>query len=166
MKELAIHHVRATPYHPELQGALERFHQTLKTMIRAYCNEHRSDWEQGVPLLLFAMRSARQESLGYSPFELVYGHEVKGPLQLLKGQLMDPSVEDMAAETAPQFKARLATVGRLARENLERAQERMKENFDRKAEDRAFKPGDKVLVRTQRAGGTLGAQYDGAIRRK
>lgn len=25
-----------SPYHPESQGALERFHQTLKTMLKTY----------------------------------------------------------------------------------------------------------------------------------
>ncbi len=37
LKELGIEHRVSSPYHPESQGALERFHQTLKTMIRAYC---------------------------------------------------------------------------------------------------------------------------------
>ena len=34
MRELQVKHVTSSPYHPESQGALERFHQTLKSMIR------------------------------------------------------------------------------------------------------------------------------------
>jgi hypothetical protein len=30
-------------------------------------------------MLLFAVREAFQESLGFSPFELVFGHSVGGP---------------------------------------------------------------------------------------
>ena len=52
-------------------------------MLRAYCHEQQSDWDEGVPLLLFAVRESEQESLGFSPFELVYGREVRGPLKLL-----------------------------------------------------------------------------------
>ena len=36
MHELGIKQYRSSAYHPESQGALERFHQTLKNMIRSY----------------------------------------------------------------------------------------------------------------------------------
>lgn len=39
MTELKIIHVKSRPYHPESQGALERFHQTLKSMLRKFCLE-------------------------------------------------------------------------------------------------------------------------------
>ena len=53
-------------------------------MIRTYCLEFQKDWDEGVHLLLFAAREAVQETLGFSPFELVFGHTVRGPLKLLK----------------------------------------------------------------------------------
>ena len=71
-------------YHPESQGALERFHQTLKNMMRMYCQDTTKDWDEGIHLLLFTARDVVQESLGFSPFELVFGHTVKGPLKLLR----------------------------------------------------------------------------------
>ena len=37
MDKLGIKQYRSSAYHPERQGALERFHQTLKNMIRSYC---------------------------------------------------------------------------------------------------------------------------------
>ena len=37
MYELGIKQYMSTAYHPESQSALERFHQTLKNMIRSYC---------------------------------------------------------------------------------------------------------------------------------
>ena len=81
MYQLGIKQYKSSAYHPESQGALERFHQTLKNMIRAYCMEHNNDWDQGIHLLLFAAREAIQESLGFSPFELVFGRTVRGPLR-------------------------------------------------------------------------------------
>ena len=80
MNQLGIKQYKSSAYHPESQGALERFHQTLKTMIRMYCTENSRDWDEGVHLLLFAVRESVQESLGFSPFELVFGHAVRGPL--------------------------------------------------------------------------------------
>ncbi|KAL1274401.1 hypothetical protein QQF64_027215 [Cirrhinus molitorella] len=44
----------ASTYHLESQGALERFHQTLKAMLRKYCLDTSKEWDEGVPLVLFA----------------------------------------------------------------------------------------------------------------
>ena len=68
MHELGITQYKSSPYHPESQGALERFHQTLKNMIRSYCFDTEKDWDEGIHLLLFAVRESVQESLGFSPF--------------------------------------------------------------------------------------------------
>lgn len=81
LKSLGITHVTSSPYHPESQGALERFHQTMKSMLRKYCHKSQRDWDDGVPFVLFAAREAVQESLGFSPAELVFGHEVRGPFK-------------------------------------------------------------------------------------
>ena len=37
MFQLGVKQFKFSAYHPQSQGALERFHQTLKSMIRAYC---------------------------------------------------------------------------------------------------------------------------------
>ena len=84
LKELGIEQKKSSAWHPESQGALERFHQTFKTMLKCYCEDHERDWDVGVPLLLFAVRDSTQESLGFSPFQLVFGHKVRGPLKLIK----------------------------------------------------------------------------------
>ena len=76
MDELAIRQYRSPAYHPESQGALERFHQTLKNMIRCYCFDTNRDWDEGVHLLLFVVRESVQESLRLSPFGPVFGHTV------------------------------------------------------------------------------------------
>ena len=88
MYELGIKQYKSSAYHPESQGALERFHQTLKNMIRSYCFDTEKDWDEGIHLLLFAVRESVQESLGFSPFELVFGHTVRGPLKLLKEKFL------------------------------------------------------------------------------
>ena len=81
MRQLSIKQVKSTAYHPQSQGALGRFHLTLKNMLKTFCLEIESDWDEGVPLALFAVREVVQESLGFSPAELVFGHTVRGPLK-------------------------------------------------------------------------------------
>jgi transposase InsO family protein len=83
LQNLGIKHVKSTPYQPQSQGALWRFHQTFESMMRTYSITN-PQWDEGVPLLLFAARDAVQESLGFPPFQLVIGRSVRGPLKLIK----------------------------------------------------------------------------------
>ena len=41
-----------------------------------------------MPFLLFVIRDSVNESTGFSPFELVHGHQVRGPLKRVKEQFV------------------------------------------------------------------------------
>lgn len=77
---LHVKALRTTPYHPQTDGLVERFNQTLKEMLRKTADEEGKDWDRLLPYVLFAYREVPQESTGFSPFELLYGREVRGPL--------------------------------------------------------------------------------------
>ena len=79
-----IKHKETTAYHPESNGLTEKFNGTLMRMIRAYLAENPNNWDQKLQSLLFAYRSVPQASTGFSPFELLFGRRVKGPLDLIK----------------------------------------------------------------------------------
>lgn len=56
---------RSSAYHPESQIPLERFHQNygqMENMMGIYCFQTEKDWDNGVHLLLFAVREANRES--------------------------------------------------------------------------------------------------------
>ena len=81
---LNIHPIRTTPYHPQTDGLVERFNRTLKSMLKKVASEEGRDWDTLLPYILFAYREVPQASTGFSPFELVFGREVRGPLDILK----------------------------------------------------------------------------------
>lgn len=83
-KLLGIKSLRTTPYHPQTDGLTEHFNQTLKQMLLKFISESGKDWDQWLTYLLFAYREVPQTSAGFSPFKLLYGHEVRGPLTLLR----------------------------------------------------------------------------------
>ena len=159
--ELGVKQILSSAYHPESQGALERFHSTLKTMIRAFCFDHQTDWDEGVHLLLFAAREAVQESLGFSPFELVFGHHVRGPLSLLSEQWMEKNACVSLLDYVSKFKECLHEACSLAKKNLQSSQTKMKTWYDKKTRSRTFKPGDKVLVSFPLQGNPLQARFHG-----
>ena len=162
LQQLGIAHSFSSAFHPESQGALERFHQTLKTMLRAHSLEYQRDWDEGVPFLLFAVREVVQESLGFSPSKLVFGHTVRGPLKLLKEKwLTDQSTSCNLLDYVCQFRERLTKACELASSNLQASQRKMKTWYDQKVKCRSFSPGDQVLVLLPLPGSPLQARYRG-----
>ena len=142
MQELEIKQYRSSAYHPESQGALERFHQILKNMIRSYCFDTEKDWYEGIHLLLFAVRESAQESLDFSPFELVFGHTVRGPLKLLKEKFL--SQEDTPLnllQYVSDFQSKLLTACEAAKSNRKKAQGKMKQNFDKNTKESSLNLG-------------------------
>ena len=69
---LSMKQLVTTPYHPMCNGLVERFNGTMKQMLKRMCAERPKDWDRYLPALLFAYREVPQESLGFSPFELLY----------------------------------------------------------------------------------------------
>ena len=53
-------------------------------MLTKMCTERPKDWDKYIGPLLFAYREVPQESLGFPPFELIYGWPVSGPMQVLR----------------------------------------------------------------------------------
>ena len=81
---LSMKQLVTTPYHPMCNGLVERFNGTMKQMLKRMCADRPKDWDRYLPALLFAYREVPQESLGFSPFELLYGRTVRGPMSILK----------------------------------------------------------------------------------
>lgn len=146
LKQLRVKHNQASAYHAQSQGVLERFHQTLKAMLRAYCVEMKGDWEEGLPWLLLAAREVVQESIGFSPNDLVFGHTVRGPLALLRDNWKEADPPRNLLEYVYGFRYRLYRAQEVAKSKLVGAQSKMKKHYDRRVEDRVFLPGDQVLV--------------------
>lgn len=148
LNELGISQTLSTAYHPQSQGALERCHQTLKSLLRKFCHEQPLEWDEALPYVLFAIREAPNESLGVSPFELLFGRKVRGPLRIVKDKLLDTTTHKLVSVTKylDNLKSTLSKVRTFARDNLKQAQHSMKANFDKKAKIRTFNEGDEVLA--------------------
>ncbi len=96
-----------------------------------------------LPLLLFSLREPVQESLGFSPAELVFGHTVRGPLKLLKENwLSDVKSNCNILDYVSSFRERLHKARDLAQSALLNAQIKMKKCFDKDAVFRSFEKGD------------------------
>ena len=141
---LGIKGIKTTPYHPQTDGLVEGFNWTLKRMLRKFVSQAGTDWDQWLPYLLFACWEVPQASTGFSPFELLYCRQVRGPLDLLKEFWEGPWGESKnVGAYVLQMHEWLEQMTALARENMVKAQRSQKTWYDHNARDRAFVPGRK-----------------------
>ena len=100
-----------------------------------------------LPFVLFTIRDSGQESLGYSPFELVYGYELRNPLKIAKEQWEDPGT---APETVSNYvgnlQKRLESARKTAENYMSKSQEKMRKNYDQRSKGRQFCSGEKVMI--------------------
>ena len=146
---LSIRAMTSSVYHPQCNGLVEKFNGTLKQMLRKMCAERPRDWDRYIDALLFAYREAPQDSLGFAPFELLYGRSVRGPMSILKELWIKENLDTEVRNTYQyvlELRDRLEHSVALANEHLQSAQFKQKHYYDRKARKRIFKPDDKVLV--------------------
>ena len=144
---LHIKPIRTTPYHPPTDCLGERFNQTLKAMLRKTTLSGERSWDKLLPYILFAYRKVPQASTGFSPFELLYGCKVCGPLDVLRETWEEPTKGGENVVTYMlAMRDRLGSMTEMVQENLSHAQEVQKGWYDKTAWSREFHPGDRVLV--------------------
>lgn len=94
---------------------------------------------------MLAAREVTQESTGFSPNDLVFGHTVRGPLSVLVDHSAVGDPPQSLADYVSGSKRRLHEAGRMAREKLAVGQGKMKHLYDRGTVYRTFDPGDRVM---------------------
>ena len=70
-------------YYHQTDGLVELFNQTLKAILRRSAEEGK-DWDKLLSYMLFAYREVRQETTGFSHFELLYGREVRETMDVIR----------------------------------------------------------------------------------
>ena len=157
---LGIHHIKSSPYHPESNGCLERWHATLKGTLKKYPEKHK-DWDKVLKYILFTCRSAPHSNTGYSPLELVYGRQLRGPLDIVHAGWLEGDMSGgKAMDWLDSSKEKLALIWEVVVERESEAKMKRAERWDKHAKERSFTPGDQVLVRVVQPGGKLGDHWD------
>ena len=129
---LHIHPIKTTPYHPQTDGLVERFNQTLKSMLRKAATKEGRDWDKMIPFLLFAYREVPQSSTGFSPFELLDGKPVRGPLDVLRESWeANTKSKESVVSYVLSTRDKLDSMYSLVTENMQQAQKTQKAWYDR-----------------------------------
>ncbi|BFZ05447.1 hypothetical protein BsWGS_08486 [Bradybaena similaris] len=146
---MGIKQVFTTPYNPPANGVCENFNGTLKKMLAKVTDENPSTWDTLLPAILFAYREVPQKSTGYSPFELVYGANPRGPLTIYKELLIGKINDEQNlsnAELVTNLRHKIITACEEAKESLKEAGIQHRFYANRKAKKIVLSPKDQVLL--------------------
>lgn len=129
----------STAGHAQTDGQTERVNQVLKSMLRATCNHHQTDWKSLLTQAEFTYNDRANSSTKHSPFYANCGFNPRTAADLVFDVERDGSSPSATLD-------KLRRVNAEVRDNIEFAQLRMIESHDQKIEKTEFKKGDLVLL--------------------
>jgi len=146
---LGISRINCSPYHPQSNGLCERLNGTLKQMLRKVSTNRPRDWDRWVPSVLFAYRELPQDTLKFSPFELVYGRTARGPMSVLRDLYIRRDIDNEIKSTyqyVVDLENRIVDSVEIAQGNYVESSDKSREDSNKKGPMRELSIGDKVLI--------------------
>ena len=144
-KLLKVKKINTTAYHPQTDGLVERFHQTLMDMLSKVTGDQPQDWDLHLPFVLFAYWTTQQESTRTTPFQLLYGREAEMPTSQLPELPLDHTMETPEGYLT-DLKERMTAAWDAARQAINKTQDKQKEQYDKRAEEIDYQEGDIVYL--------------------
>ena len=139
-----------TAYHPQTDGLVERFNGTLAEGLSMYVSTHQKDWDEHLPIILFAYRVSPNATTQESPFYLLYGREPRLPIDA--SLLVTPSnLSSSVSELRSRVVENLENAQRIIESNTQLCQQRMKIHYDKTSCPVPYDIGSKVWVYTPKS---------------
>jgi len=156
-----IEHIKASPYHPQGNGVVERLHRTLNQMV-AKTTGSKGNWAAVVPMALFFIRASPSEATGISPFLARQGWEPSTPIELLYRAWVQEDLGGVNLEEWVMLNNERVEEQREKTEvKLRETAVKRKDVWDRKARERVFEINEKVWMRKSGSNLKLDSSWDG-----
>ncbi|KRZ81504.1 Retrovirus-related Pol polyprotein from transposon, partial [Trichinella sp. T8] len=150
---------RTTAYHPQSDGLVERMNRTLLDLLAKASIDHPDDWDAHLDRVLLAYRSSVHHTTGATPSRVIFGREMRLPVDLVYG-LPENTPEESVGEYTRRLRQDLEQLYEAVRGKAGREQRRQKFWKDRKAHGPVYEPGDQVWIQVPEKT-KLGAYWDG-----
>ncbi|KAL0859582.1 hypothetical protein ABMA27_010718 [Loxostege sticticalis] len=136
MHKINIHFT--TPYNPNSNSPIERFHSTLGELIRIQKLTDKSDINSLIRNAIIAYNNTIHNATGFTPFELLYGHtSSRNPLELFY-------TTEFYQDYVQKHKAQMENAQKLVSLKLSIDKEQTITKANKTSEIIPFKIGDKV----------------------
>jgi hypothetical protein len=81
--EFKIFHTLSSTYYPRANSHAKATNKILVGVIYKFCGVEGEDWEEKLPLVLWAYRTSYKVTTRHMPFHLMYGQEVVVPTKFM-----------------------------------------------------------------------------------
>ncbi|MCH80642.1 retrotransposon protein, partial [Trifolium medium] len=129
----------STAYHPESDGQTEVVNRCLETYLRCFITDQPKTWANWISWSEYWFNTSYHSATGQTPYEVVYGRTPPVITRWVQGETRVAAVQRELLDRDEAL--------RQLREQLQKAQDRMKQLADRKRCDRSFEVGEWVFVK-------------------
>ncbi|MCO5561276.1 hypothetical protein L7F22_014897 [Adiantum nelumboides] len=143
MEQLGISRRHSSPYYPQCNGFVENVNGMICRIITKQTNNRPKDWDRHLNAALWTYRTSFKTTLGYTPYQLVFGKEAILPIEVQLASLRVLACgRDRPSE---QLRSRILELERLeldctaAIEHYAAQAEHRKEKFDEGLKDKGLK---------------------------
>jgi len=159
----------STAYHPQTDGQTEIMNQYLDQRLRPFINYHQDNWSDLLPVMDYAQATLPHDSTGLAPFYIEFGYEPRTSFDWNQSTVPATARERLNREEAQQFARRMHDAWQTARDSMRKAQEKQKEQANKRRREVDFDVGDMVWVsmknwKTDRPSRKLAHQMAGPYR--
>ena len=141
------------PCHPQINGLVERSHQTIMQMIWKLGEDEKVDWPGHMAEIVHAYNTTSSTVMGYSPHYLMFGHRPRLPVDFYF-PILRSTEEPRRGTSTNHVNEYITTIRDHLRTTLQEAQawsmveaQRQKWYYDQKVGAIGLKPGDPILVK-------------------
>ena len=139
--------MRTSPDHPQCNGQVKHFNQTLVTMVKLYLKGRQKEWDRNLGGLVGAYCVTPHENTGITLNLLMLGMETWLPIEVILGSGGTSTWEQVTlyGKYIDGLRDQIQRVHDVARQYLGRNVVRMKESYDMKCSLTHYKPGDLIM---------------------
>ena len=161
---LGIKNIASSCYHPETNALVERLNGTIKKLLKTcLVGRDTRTWDEILPLVLFSIRASKSESTGFSPFELMYGYQIRGPLDIVKELWVEEDKNDPVDlhQYVLDLRTTMRELSKQAVEHETIIKARVKDRYDKDTQVTEFAEGDKVFMMLPQKVNSLESSWSG-----
>ena len=139
----------STAYHKETDGQTEIMNKYIDQRLRPFVTYYQDNWSELLPVIDRAQLTLPHSSIGMSPYQVIYGSEPKQSWHWTSSETNPKPLAHLNHQDALALATRMHKAWQIAKDNMEKAQQRMRTNVDKHRSPVNWTVGDKVYLSTK-----------------